>query len=61
MNQEATNQITITKVTLTGFKEDLLLRQQMCGLELGFSEENLWTGTIQPFDGKELKTLAKLF
>lgn len=33
------NPVTITKVTLTNFKEDLLLRQQMCGLELGFSED----------------------
>jgi len=39
MKEELGNLITITKVAITGFKEDLLLRQQMCGLELGFSEE----------------------
>ena len=33
------NVITVTKVKITGFKEDQLWRDQLCGIELGFSEE----------------------
>jgi hypothetical protein len=38
-SKDSLNVITITKIKITGFKEDIMWKDQLVGVELGFSEE----------------------